>query len=247
MNLFNIMLNISKSLHQFGNCCFLLSIKIRFASLKWMFSSLTRLSLRFEGIRIFLFTQWSWVSANSLVSFLVHWFDIVWFNTSLLEKSEMFRMILIVGCNVLSIYAISEDLWIQFIVLETRETLNTMRNVQATINSTFERTENIGTWGCASKTNIQKATERAAVTLIVNSKIITNFSVASINFIQTHLGKSASSDKKAGAVTSSIIIQTDFDTIVSQFCRCSSSDNMITTDTGRNDLSQSELVRATNN
>lgn len=175
------------------------------------------------------------VLANSLVSLFVHGLEVVSIESSSNEAAELllvaFSILLlefahVVG-NVATKDVLAEDLSVQGVLLlvETRETLLGVRNVDSTVDGTLHGGEDLGTSGGAGKTNIEESLEGTRTIVFVE-----------LSLVKAEVDQDATSAEETSAVSSSKVGQTNLNTKVGQLMSVGRGKNEITLNLGVDDL-----------
>jgi hypothetical protein len=120
------------------------------------------------------------------------------------------------------------------------ESLGGVGDVEATVASTLEDTENSVTGGGSDETSIQNSLEGSLFSSLVVVGDIVVFTVSllgtSVDLVQTSLVEESSGDEEASGVASSVVGQTRFETESLEFSGVSGSEDSVTLDGGIDDL-----------
>jgi len=120
------------------------------------------------------------------------------------------------------------------------ESLGGVGNVETTVASTLEATEDTVTGGSSDETNIQNSLEGSSLVFLVVLLDIVVLTIdllgTSVNLVQTSLGEESSGGKETSGVASSVVGQTSFNTESLEFSGVSGGQDLITLDGGVDDL-----------
>lgn len=152
-----------------------------------------------------------------------------------------------------------------------RETLHGVRDVQTAIDSTLHGTEDTGTGGGTSQTNIQITTEGtwSIIDRLHVELLTSDLGATGVKGVQAQLVQQTTGNKQTSAVSCSVVGQTNLliimfirlinnfisyifictylDAIVGQLVRVGRADNTVTLDTSVSDLGGDVLVGQTHN
>ena len=119
-----------------------------------------------------------------------------------------------------------------------------VRNVDTTVASSLENTEDSVTSGSSDETGIQNSLEGLSVLdIIFNVEVFSvNLSLTSVNSVQTDLLEESSSQEETSGVGSSVGSETSGETELSEFEGVSSAEDLVALDGGVDDLSDDSLV-----
>src|SRR5512142_230954 len=199
------------------------------------------------------------IGTNRLVGFFVDFFKIISTDSQLDVTAELafeaFFIILLQGAHVIG-NMLTEDMGTVNISVEalsfsgvTGETLNGVRDVQTTIDSTLHGTEDTGTSGGTSQTNIQITTESTG-TVIDGFNVVFftgDFSATTIQRVQAQFVQDTAGNQQTGTVSGSVVGQTNLNTVFGQFMGVGSAYNAITFNAGEGNLYGDVLVGQTYN
>ncbi len=130
------------------------------------------------------------------------------------------------------------------------ESLGVVGDVNSTINSTLEGTEDSITSGSSNKTNIEESLEGALV--LVNTLLIDieEFTVSFLNtlieVVETKLGQESSGDEETGGVGGGIVGKTSLETESLELSGVSLSEDLITLDGSVDHLNNDSAVGSSN-
>lgn len=184
------------------------------------------------------------VGTDGLMSLLVHGLHAVSGDTGLdvlgelaLEGLGLLSQLAHVVSDVSTIDVLAEDLSIKSILLlvETREALLAVRNVDTTIDGTLEGSEDLGTSAGAAETNIKEGLERTGSLLHIE-----------LGSFNTESGQSTAGTKETSAVGSGVVSQTNLDTIGGELMGVGRGKDHITLDLGVDELADNVGVGDTN-
>lgn len=173
-----------------------------------------------------------------------------------LEQSLVLLLIVIqqllhVLSNVTTEDVLSQQLSVQLLRLNvpTWESLSGVRNVQTTVRSTLQDTEDSSTGGGSLQTNVQVDLEWSwGILNSLNQLVLTlNFLDTLVGLVQAQLLQGSSGNQQTGSVSSGPVGQTVVNTVSWQLVRVSSGEDNVTNDLRRNDLSNDVSVGDSNN
>jgi len=129
---------------------------------------------------------------------------------------------------------------------EAGESLGGVGDVEATVASTLEDTENSVTGGGSDETSIQNSLEGSLFSSLVVVGDVVVFTInllgTSVDLVQTSLVEESSGDEETSGVASSVVGQTSFETESLEFSGVSSSKDSITLDGGIDNLSNNSAA-----
>jgi len=137
------------------------------------------------------------------------------------------------------------------ILVKTEEAFLTVRNVQTSIQSSFESTEDSRSSGSSCKSDVEKGQERTRTLIqrldgVVTAKIV-RFGVSLIFGVKSDLLQVSSSQEKSCGIGSSIIGQSDRDSKSRKLMSVSSSHDNISSDLSISDLADHISVGKSDN
>lgn len=128
----------------------------------------------------------------------------------------------------------------------TRESLGRVRNVDATISSTLEGTEDSGTSGSSMNTNIEVSLERSLFLIFDDEVLSIDGIIRLVHSIESDLFQKSSSDKETGAVGSGVVGKTSSESVVLKLKRIGRAHNDITVHVRVDNLENKLLVSSSN-
>ena len=140
----------------------------------------------------------------------------------------------------------------------TGETASGVGNVDTTIASTLDGSEDTRTGGGAVKTNIKDSLE-GATGVSINTRLIDGLSISLTNVVVTvhgilgaeegklEVSVDLASKEETGSIGSSPRVEAELEAIAGKLVAVSSADNAVTVDVGSNDSNNNITVGETNN
>lgn len=207
------------------------------------------------------------ISTDGLVGVGVDVLHHITGDTSLNVARELllvgFRILLLEGVHVIT-DSLTEDLITVslsiiglLLTVVTEEASVLVGDINTTIVAALEDSEHTSTGSGSAETHIEVAAERTLLTEFSNvvSLLLTfagldftvNLLVALVHLSHTELGQKTSGAEETSAVSSSVVGETELDTITRKFSRGGVADDTITNDFSRNDLSNDLVVGNTGN
>mmetsp|Transcript_15912 Transcript_15912/g.20137 ORF Transcript_15912/g.20137 Transcript_15912/m.20137 type:complete len:297 (+) Transcript_15912:312-1202(+) len=143
------------------------------------------------------------------------------------------------------------------ITIVSGETLLRVRNVKSTICGTLESTKNTASSGSSLAPNIEESAEGTLVLINLIHKVsflvplsLDHFSihlrVSLIHIVQTNLLQQTPRTEQSGAVRSSVVLQSNLESVPTQLGGCSGSQNAIAIDERVGDLTNNLTVGKSN-
>jgi hypothetical protein len=186
------------------------------------------------------------VLADGLVSLFIHGFERVSSKTSLNIAAELLlvtlRVVLlelthVIG-NVTTKDVLAQNFGISSVCLavEAWETLVAVRDVKTTIDGTLHGREDLGTSGGSGQTSVEEGLERTGTVLLVK-----------LSLVQAKVSEDTTSAEKTSAVGSSIVGQTNLDTIVGELMGVGRGKDKVTLNLGIDHLANNVSVGDTDN
>ena len=140
----------------------------------------------------------------------------------------------------------------------TRESLLRVGDVESTVSGTLHGSEESSTGGGGSHTDIQESLEGSSVIIQLSDKVLlltsygrhdvtSDLSVTYVQVSHAKLGEESSSAEKASAVSSSVVLKADGQTVSRELLGGSVSHHLITDDVGEDDLASDESVGESDN
>lgn len=211
------------------------------------------LALLLAGVLILL----EWVLANLLVGILVELLKTIGLNLVVGVAAELGLVALLIvvgeGLHVLSDVAtedvLAQSLGVQLLGLHvvSRETLLGVRDVETTIRRTLHGTENTGTGGGPSKTNIEVRLEWAAGLAIDfgwlgDGELAVGLLNALESLVKLELAERAAGKQKTGAVGGGPVGQAVGDTVAFELVGVGGAKDLVAGKFRGNDLADDVLV-----
>ena len=129
---------------------------------------------------------------------------------------------------------------------ETGVSLVGVGDVETTIASTLQATENSVTGGGGDQSDIEDSLEWLSLTFlnIVDDVVVLTIDllVTSIKLVKTSLVEESSGQKQSSSIAGSVVGKTAFETILSEFGGLSFAEDSVTLDSGISDLADNSLV-----
>jgi len=201
----------------------------------------------------------SWVSSDSLMTFLIHSFHRLTVNTVLNVLTELlsvsFFIVFLQFFHVLSdvstedVFAVGFSVEFVFVVVVTRESLGGVWDVKATVDGSFQGAENFVSGGGSGETGVEEASEWTwtVVGWLYVVFVTIDFFLSLVEFVELHLGEKSSGEEETGAVVSGVVGEAGFDSEFWEFVGVSGSDNNITTHPWVSNLANNIPVSRSNN
>ena len=144
------------------------------------------------------------------------------------------------------------------VTVVSRESLLGVRNVKTTIGGSLKGSEDTGSGGGRSASNIEKGTEGSLVVIdfldVVGLVVVfggnnfsVNFGVSLVNIIESNLLEQTTSTEETGAVGGGVVLQTDGKSVTSELGGLSLAEDAISIDQGVSDLANDLGVGETDN
>lgn len=206
------------------------------------------------GVLLFLFFDVDGVLSDFLVSLGVHFFNRfglgsfegfvplreLFFEIFRAFFLEVFHVVVNMGSeNSLSVDSGIVGFFFVGVLGETGESLGVVRDVHASINGSFQGSEDSVTGGGGNETDIEDGLERlSSVTVVVIDGVVftINLGLSFVVFVKTQFVQKSSGAQKTSGVASSVVSQTLVDSVFLEFRRLSFANDFVTLESGIDDL-----------
>mmetsp|Transcript_28508 Transcript_28508/g.47166 ORF Transcript_28508/g.47166 Transcript_28508/m.47166 type:complete len:342 (+) Transcript_28508:66-1091(+) len=227
-----------------------------------------RLALECLVRRVILLGRSTWVFTNLLVNRLVKLFKTIGINTSSDKETEVLLVLLVIllveVLHVLTDVSTKDTLLVHLsivflsITVVTRESLLRVRNIETTISTTLQGTEDTATGSGSLAPNIEKASERTLiiidfldevllVVVISGDNFSINLGVTLIDIVKTKLLKKTTGTEKTSAVSSGVVLQTDRKSVSWELNGTGLGKNTVSIDQGISDLADNLTIGESHN
>ena len=195
------------------------------------------------------------LGADCLVGLLIDGLELVGVDAVLLVHAELLLVPLFVVflgelhevSDVLAVDAVSKGGLVVFlrlfVVVASGKAVAGVRDVKATVDSALESSEHVGASGGSVESDVQVALQRRTLLVLFVLEVLADLFVALVDLVEVELGEKAAGAQEAGAVCGRVIGETLLDTVFWELAGVGSGKDVVTVDTGGDDLAGDLLVR----
>jgi len=201
----------------------------------------------------------AWVGSNGVVALLVHGLESLAVDAGLDVLRELLGVgllvVLLQFLHVLSdvatedVFAVGLGVEVVLLVVVAWESLGGVWDVEATVDGSLKSAEDLVAGGGSGETGVQEASEWTwAIVGWLHVVLVTvDLLLALVQLVELHLLQQSSSEKKTGAVVSSVVLESDGDAELGQLVGVSGADDDVAAHSGVDHLADDISVGGSHN